>query len=132
LKNANNSLYELRKPLAGSEVHRWYVVRDIGAGLGATGRLNPPRGNPFSFERTAFIKGVKGEFVLFDYHGRHTELVTHITPDDVRWMAALLSRLRPEQWRDAFRAGGYGPETSEWFIERIRIRLDDADALPAL
>ena len=109
--------------------HRWYVVRDIGAALGETGRLDPQRNDPALFERIRFIKGVKNGAVDFNYHGRHQELADHITPEDVRWMCDLLAQLRIEQWRDAFRAGGYDAATSERFIARIREKIAEGQAL---
>jgi hypothetical protein len=130
LKNSNNSLYEVKEPGdAGKAAHRWYVVRDIGTALGETGRLDPKRGDPALFERTRFINRVKNGAVDFNYHGRHQELADHIAPADVRWMCDLLAQLSIEQWRDAFRAGGYDAATSERFIARIREKIAEGQAL---
>lgn len=129
LKNSNNTLYQVKEPGdARNAAHRWYV-RDIGAGLGKTGRLNPKRNDLALFERTRFINGVKNGAVDFNYHGRHQELADHITPEDVRWMCDLLAHLRIEQWRDAFRAGGYDAVTAERFIARIREKIAEGQAL---
>ena len=130
LKNSNNTLYEVKE--SGDTrhaAHRWYVVRDIGTALGETGRLNPQRNDPALFERTRFINSVKNGAVDFNYHGRHRELADHIAPEDVRWMCDLLAHLRIEQWRDAFRAGGYDAATSERFIARIREKIAEGQAL---
>ena len=130
LKNSNNSLYEVKEPGdAGKAARRWYVVRAIGTALGETGRLDPKRGDPALFERTRFINRVKNGAVDFNYHGRHQELADHIAPADVRWMCDLLAQLRIEQWRDAFRAGGYDAATSERFIARIREKIAEGQAL---
>ena len=126
LKDENNTLYEVRN--AGS-VHRWYVVRDLGAALGETGRFNSlsrrwnraKRNDIDTFERHTFIEGVEEGFVRFAYQGRQPELVRHrITVDDVRWAADLLGRLSETQWRDAFRAGGYKPALADRFIRKIK------------
>jgi hypothetical protein len=130
LKNSNNSLYQVNDPgNAPDAARRWYVVRDIGTALGETGRLNPQRNDPALFERIRFIKSVSNGHVHFNYHGRHQELADHITPADVRWMCDRLARLRIEQWRDAFRAGGYDQATSERFIARIREKIAEGQAL---
>jgi hypothetical protein len=130
LKNSNNTLYDVKKPGHGPDAaERWYVVRDIGTALGETGRLNPQRNDPALFEQTPFITGVKNGAVDFNYHGRHQELADHIALADVRWMCDLLGQLRIEQWRDAFRAGGYDAATSERFITRIRAKIAEGQAL---
>ena len=124
LKTSNNTLYQYTAP--DGAVGRWFVVRDLGTALGSTARLTPIRGNPDVFERKGFIERVENGFVTFDYDGRHQELVTNrITPADVRWASYLLSRLTPEQWQDAFRAGGYQPAASERFIRRIQEKVSD-------
>ncbi len=133
LKNDNNTLYEVSASLRDAPrgarrrgVSTWYVVRDVGAALGETGKLDPSSGDPFLFAKTPFITGVRDGFVRFDYRGHHQELIEQITPADVRWMVRLMSRLSDRQWRDAFRAGGYGPGASEMFITRIKEKLTEA------
>jgi hypothetical protein len=122
LKNANNALYEVKKPR--DDIERWYVVRDLGTALGATGRLAPRRSDPTLFERNAFITGVKDGFVEFDYHGLHQELVRHrITPGDVAWACELLAGLTDRQWHDAFRAGGYESALADRFIRDLQRRI---------
>jgi hypothetical protein len=128
LKNANNTLYEYRPEPGRRE--RWYVVRDLGTALGSTGRITPVRSDPAVFERLAFIRGVERGFVRFDYHGWHQELVRdRITPADVRWASALVGRLTPQDWDDAFRAGGYEPAVRARFIARLREKVDEGRAL---
>ena len=110
LKNSNNSLYELTGSLSDSnEPRRWFVVRDVGASLGETGRLDPARGNADVFAKLKFIEGVEEGWVRFNYHGRHQELVRRtIKPEDVRWVSTILSGISSKQWQDAFRAGVTG------------------------
>jgi hypothetical protein len=128
LKNANNTLYDVKTPQDG--VHRWYVVRDLGTALGDTGRLAPKRGDPARFERNVFVTGVSNGFVAFDYHGLHQELVRRrITPGDVAWACDLLGGLTDRQWSDAFRAAGYAPAVADRFIRRIQQRIAQGKAL---
>jgi hypothetical protein len=135
LKDENNSLYEVRN---GGPVGRWYVVQDLGAALGETGRFNSlsrrwnraKRNDIDTFERHAFLEGVEDGFVKFAYQGRQPELVRHrITLDDLRWAADLLGRLTETQWRDAFRAGGYQPALADRFIRKIKDNVADARQL---
>ena len=81
------------------------------------------------FEETPFIKGMVGEYVRFDYRGRHGALVSQLTAADVRWICEKLDRLTDEQWQDAFRAAGYAPETANRFIRRFDQKIKEGLAL---
>ena len=121
LKNSNNSLYEYKR---AGRVERWYAVRDIGAALGDTQNLAPRKNHPPTFERFPFILGVNNGHVQFAYNGWYKKLVRdRITPQDVLWASNLLRRLSDRQWDDAFRAGGYTPETAERFIRKLRAKI---------
>jgi hypothetical protein len=121
LKNSNNTLYEHR---TGDFAEQWYVVRDLGAALGTTGRFAPDRGDPDAFARRRFVLNVRDGFVEFDYRGWHQELVRRtITPDDVKWTSDLLSEFSDQQWRDAFRAGGYSAAAAAPFITKLQASL---------
>jgi hypothetical protein len=131
LKDDNNMLYELAPGVGPSELRHMYVVRDLGASLGETGRIEPRRGDPFVFAKTGFIEGVDNGIVQFDYHGRHQELFRQVTPEHVRWMAQRVSKLSDRQWREAFTAGGYAPGTIDMYLEAIHKRLDQVKKLPS-
>ena len=125
LKNANNTLYAVTTPSGRQE--RWYVVRDLGTALGETGRLYPTRGDIRFFERGPFVTGMERGFVAFDYHGWHRELIRdRITTQDVQWASELLGKLTHDQWRDAFRAGGYESAVAERYITELRARIETA------
>jgi hypothetical protein len=121
LKDSNNTMYDVR---TRDGVERRYVVRDLGAALGATGRLAPKRNNIDRFERQRFITASSDGFVEFSYGGWQPGLVRHaITPDDLRWAVALLDQLSDRQWRDAFRAGGYTDGMSDRFIRKLKANI---------
>ncbi len=126
LKNANNTLYDV---VHNGQHAQWYVVRDLGAALGETGRVAPKRNNVDLFARNHFITGVEQGFVTFDYHGFHQELIhKRLTPGDVGWAARWLGQLSARQWEDAFRAGGYDPAVATRFITTVRTRIAAARA----
>jgi len=127
LKDAQNVLYKLKEPAEGAT--KWYVARDIGQSFGRTGVLDAPRGDPAIFEQTPFIKGMSGQYVRFDWHGRHGVLLDRIVPDDVHWIAARLQRLTDQQWQDAFRAGGYAPQVADRFIRRFKQKIEEGVAV---
>lgn len=127
LKDDNNSIYELKEPWAGMpDVRRWFVVRDLGAALGETGKLYPRRNWIDGFEREGFITGVKGNRIEFAYTGRHRELLRMVTPEDLRWAATRLQRLTDAQWKDAFRAANYSEEIRDRYLTKIRQKIDEA------
>jgi hypothetical protein len=47
----------------------------------------------------------------------------HIARKDVQWIAGLLKQLKPNQIRDAFRAGGYDADASEEFSRVLEARI---------
>jgi hypothetical protein len=127
LKDEQNALYTLTERFDGAS--RWYVARDLGQSFGRTGVIGAPRGEVQAFEETPFIKGMVGQYVRFDYRGRHGALLTHITAADVRWICEKLDRLTDAQWQDAFRAGGYAPEVANRFIRRFDQKIKEGLAL---
>ena len=123
LKDDNNSIYKLKEPWDGAA--EWYVVRDVGAALGETGKLFPRRNWLEGFEKAGFIKSVGDGKIEFDYNGRHVELLSMIESADVQWAAAQMQRLTDQQWQDAFRAGNYAEPIAERYIRRIREKIAD-------
>jgi hypothetical protein len=127
LKDDNNSIYTAARRWDGAR--RWFVVRDLGASLGETGKLFPRRNWIEGFEKQGFITRIDGDHVEFDYDGRHGELLQMITPADVRWAAQRMARLTTRQWQDAFRAANYADAIANRYIARIRQKIDDGLAL---
>ena len=127
LKDANNTLYRVSRPGAPAN---WFVVRDLGAALGETGRFAPRGNDPTLFEDSQFIVGVKDGFVEFDNRSGYQPLFRQrITPQDVAWATRWLGHVSARQWRDAFRAGGYEPEVADRFIRKIQVNINTARAL---
>jgi hypothetical protein len=123
LKNDNNELFELTRE-SRDAASRWYVVKDLGASLGETGRIDPRRGDVDSFEREPFVRGVSNGHVRFGYRGRHQELLDdRIAVDDVKWICERLQKISDAQWRDAFRAGGYSEDVSARYIARLHSKI---------
>ena len=117
----------------GGRITRWYVVRDLGAALGETGRLAPKRNNIEEFEQETFISRVSDNFVEFKYSGWQPGLLHHtISVEDVQWAVGLLAGLSDRQWRDAFRAGGYREELSERFIRKLKANIAAGQRLPTV
>lgn len=127
LKAAQNVIYKVDTELEGAT--RWYVARDLGQTFGRTGVLEAPRGDIEVFEQTPYIRGVENGKVRFDYRGRHKALFEHITPADVRWVCERLNGLTDDQWKDAFRAGGFGDADAARFIRRMKQKIAEGLAL---
>ncbi len=124
LKNQNNELYEV-EGAAREVARRWFVVKDLGASLGETGRMDPRRGDIDRFEREPFIRGVDNGIVRFGYRGRHQELLARIQVEDVHWTCERILKITDRQWRDAFRAGNFSEEQTRRFVARIRQKADE-------
>jgi hypothetical protein len=129
LKDSNNSVYELNRSHEGAA--RWYVTRDVGHTFGRTGVIFAPRGDIDVFEKTPFILGVSGGLVQLDYKGLHGNLFKAIRVADVRWLCEQLNTLTDDQWRDAFRAGGYEPGLADRFIRSLKQKIAQGLALRA-
>jgi hypothetical protein len=127
LKDDNNAIYELPEPWDGAT--KWFLVRDVGASLGVTGKLYPRRNWLPGFERQAFITAVSETQIRLDYTGRHQELLSMLGPADVQWAAGRMAKLTDQQWRDAFRAGNYSAGDAARYIARIKEKIADGLAL---
>lgn len=125
LKDDNNELFEVTGERRDS-ARRWYVVKDLGASLGESGRVEPRRGDIDRFEREPFVVGVDKGFVRFRYRGRHQELLTdHIGIDDVRWICERLEKISDRQFKDAFRAGHFTDDETARYVARLRAKIDE-------
>jgi len=124
LKDSNNSLYRVA---IDDQVEHWYVVRELAASLGDTGRPASHSSAVERYEQDGFIAGVRNGFVEFANGSPAQGLSQHpIKAGDVRWAGRLLARLTDRQWHDAFRAGGYAPDMADRFIRKIRVNIDEA------
>jgi hypothetical protein len=138
-KTSNNKIYD--RPNATDGPTRVYVVRDVGASLGKTSfpqflRWTPMRGmgqgsrnEVDDFVEQGFIKEIDGQQVKFHYNGIHQKLVDTITVKDVVWTSRLMSRVSDEQWRDAFRAGGFTPGEQQRYVDKLKSKIRDGLAL---
>jgi hypothetical protein len=134
-KMSNNKIYHLDNPVNG--VSRWFVVRDLGASLGKfsypeilkwfrlRGFGQGTRNDLEGFEQQGFIKSIDHDRsrVEFDYRGIYRDVISSVTPADVRWACERLQRLTDAQWRDAFRAAGYSVEDAARFTAKIKEKI---------
>ena len=131
IKDSNNKIIAVE----GTDKLR-YVVSDLGATLGKTGhlpffwRFNRSRNKPTDYVKTKFVNDVDGNVVDFHYSGKKREIFNDITVDQARWIGDLLSRLSPEQIRDAFRAANYTPEETRLLTQGVTNRITQLVSLP--
>jgi hypothetical protein len=128
LKAGNNEVYEMRRPVPGRPA-RWYVVKDLGASLGETGRVEPRRGYLEGFESERFIISAHDDRVKFGFRGRHRELLTQVGVEDLRWISQRILQIPPQPLHDAFRAGGYDDEQARRYVARIVRKAEEGMAL---
>jgi hypothetical protein len=134
-KTSNNKIYEVRN--SDDRVSRWFVVRDLGASFGKftypkilswfrlRGFGQGTRNELADFEQQGFITRVDRERdrVEFDYRGIYKDVISSVTPADVRWACERLDRITDTQWRDAFRAAGYQAEETARFVTKIQEKI---------
>ncbi len=133
-KSSNNRIYRLAA--SAGQVRHWFVVRDLGASFGRTtypailtwvklrGFGQGTRNNLADFEQQGFIRSIQNDGRIdFDYRGMYRDLLGVVTLEDVRWTCQLMSQLSDEQWRDAFRAGGYDSAQTARFVAKIMNKI---------
>lgn len=131
IKDSNNQIIALK----GTDKDR-YIISDLGATFGKTGhlpffwRFNRSRNNPKDYVKTKFVNDVDGNIVDFHYSGKKRQIFNDITVDQARWIGDWLSRLSPEQIRDAFRAANYTPEQTRLLTQGVTNRITQLVNLP--
>lgn len=144
LKEINNKIY----PEDGM---REFVVSDLGASFGRTGAVTKrSKGKIRDYEHSKFIVKITPEFVNFrmatkpswvlkpferkNYatRAKMEEIVQNVPLSDAAWIADQLTRLSPDQIRDAFRAAGYSQDVVERYAKAMEARIkelkDDASS----
>lgn len=132
LKAEQNSIYRVGNDSVTAR--RRYVVRDLGASLGKSGRIVVhTKDDPDGFDAEPFITGVKDSLVDFGFvQSWRDPLGQHIVKvADLRWICGLLQRLSVKQWHDAFRAGGFSEAEADRYIRRLQKKIADGLAIGA-
>ena len=127
LKDDNNALYLARRP--GTRATLWYTVKDLGATFGETGRFSRNGATSTRSKSRVSSSQARGHSSNSLFKGRHGHLLKNIRGGDVQWTCTRLQRISDAQLRDAFRAGGFSPETSAKFVAKIRDKVREGLAL---
>ncbi len=149
LKDENNSIFELQEAPGSSAPAHLYMVSDLGATFGSTGRTWPTsrsKGDLESYRDSVLISNVTPEYVDFNVPTRpaiayavttrefirrlHLRWIGRQIPrSDVQWIARLLAHLSQDQIRAAFRAAGYSPGDVEGFTRVVLQRIAQLNKL---
>ena len=141
LKDVNNAVYQTKDP-----PEQRYLVSDLGASFGTSGLNWTNKGDAKAYCRSKMIKNVSNGFVDFNTPSGPPARVFFDLPEVVRregllwlgrhvpvadavWMGRLLARIRPDQIRDAFRAGGYSPAEIEALSRELEHRIQELEGL---
>ena len=131
IKDSNNKILFVRNEATG-EGELQYIVSDLGATFGrvktdlpVVWRFRRNRNDPEDYSRDSFLEDVKGGRVFLFYKGKRQDLFDDIRVEDVRWIAALLSKLSDRQIADAFRAANYTPEEIRLLTSAVRSRIKE-------
>ncbi len=135
IKDSNNVVILARGP-RGNELR--YVISDLGTTFGKTGTLpviwlfTRSRNKPEDYEKAKFIEGVRDNgMVNFRYGGKKREVFDDITVPQAKWLGDLLSGLRTDQIKDAFRAANYTSEEIDILTEAVLGRIEQLRTLPS-
>src|SRR5580704_8320265 len=142
LKDVNNTIYTL-------DGNKLYVVTDLGASFGSTGRAvtrAEGKGNLGVYEQSKFI--AKMTPTLIDFNVPSRPALIHIVEasefasrvnlewigknipiDDARWIGKILARLSPEQIQKAFGAAGFSPKEVAGFSAVVESRIAELNKL---
>jgi len=150
VKDANNAVYEEKHSEGSEGPEHVYMISDLGASFGTTGRSwthTGSKGNLKAYSHSRFISKVTERYVDFNFPTRPAAIFIftpreffsrvglrwigkNIPIKDAQWMGQLLAQLSPEQIHDAFRAAGYSPEEVEGFSKVVEGRIAQLNKLP--
>jgi len=118
----------------GSELH--YIITDLGSTLGKRGSNNLPlfyrfgrkNDSPGKWNASSFIKGVRnGRIILYTTGIKNRGLYKDITIAQGRWLYNLLSQLRDDQLRDAFRSANYSSAEVDVLTAAAKRRIEELE-----
>jgi hypothetical protein len=127
VKDSNNALFELKT--AAENATRWYVVVDTGHSFARSTNTEPTGGDVAVFEKRRFVVSAADGVVALNIQGKHRGLFDRMPAEHVAWVCERLQRLTEQQWRDAFRAGGYEPATAGRFVAKMKAMAAEGAAL---
>jgi hypothetical protein len=142
LKDENNSVYVY-------EGKRIYLVTDLGASFGTTGRSvtrAESKGNLENYVNSKFITNITPSDVDFGVPSRPAMIHLfeapefksrvdlewigkHIPIADARWIGSILAKLSPEQIQHAFGAAGYSAQQIVGFSAVVEARIAELNKL---
>lgn len=129
MKDDNNQILATK---GATNSERRFIVSDLGATFGKTGGVfSRSRNKPSDYAKAEFVKGVNGNALDLAYSGKNGKIFDGITVQDAKWLASLLSRLSPEQIKDAFRAANYSAEEVELLAGAVQKRIDELNRIAA-
>ena len=149
VKDDNNAVYEEKHAKGSEGPEHVYMISDLGASFGTTGRgwtHTGSKGNLKAYSHSRFISKVTERYVDFNFPTRPAvififtprEFISRvelrwigkqIPVKDAEWMGQLLAQLSPQQVSDAFRAAGYTPEEVEGFSKVVEGRIAQLNKL---
>lgn len=112
-----------------------YLITDWGASFGRWGSGPVLRSKfdcrSYSNQTPQFVSGASRGFVRWGYSGKHDrDITSNIRTSDVEWLLQYLGKVTNEQLRRGLAASGAAPEEMECFVNAIRARITQLQALP--
>jgi hypothetical protein len=141
LKENNNKIVRPAKKRPSEPVKLIYYVNDLGATLGSTGYWftklpiigelpSGSKGMPEQFAEQPFIDGVRDGKVIFHMRRQRAKrALGEVKAEHACWMGDLLARLSDQQFKDAFRSGGFNEAETTIYLRAIRKRIAELRGL---
>ncbi|MGE0105138.1 MAG: hypothetical protein AB7H86_22660 [Blastocatellales bacterium] len=105
-----------------------YVVTDWGGSMGKWGGFVSREKwdcNGYTKQTPDFLKGVKGDNIVWGYSGQHTgDFISGIRISDARWLLNTLGRITDAQLREGLEASGASASEVDCFARAIRERIN--------
>jgi len=127
-KNSNNDVLTVGR-------ERRYIVSDLGATFGKTGKVGMPlfwrfgrsKNQPGHYSKGKFVTGVKKDRVSLHFNGMNRGPIRNVSVADARWLASLLTQLSERQIKDAFRAANYSANDINTLTRAVKNRISQLD-----
>ena len=112
-----------------------YLITDWGASFGGRWGSGPLRSKfdcrAYSSQTSQFVTGASHGMVRWRYTGKHDrDITSNIRTTDVEWLLQYLGKITNEQLRRGLAASGATPEEMECYVNSIRARIGQLQALP--
>ncbi len=111
---------------------QFYSFFDWGSTLGRWGglmRRDRSDCSGFAADTPKFVRSAHGGPIAWGYSGKHEEVRSGITADDIRWLLQYLHRITPEEIQAGLKASGATDRQTACWSDSIQDRIRQLEAV---